>query len=160
MYEWLPGQAEIVKKYNLESSGIEVNFAFFPPASEAEIVYCEQKLGLKFPFSHRQFLLEFNGAELYDFEDSSIAILSLSSIYQVTLRAREMMSWEAETDQYPIIAFAYMEGLGDFLSFFSIESNSGEYPVLESFHDCPPSEWEQIAPSFDNWLRNQFNLTV
>jgi cell wall assembly regulator SMI1 len=64
MYEWLAHRVAQAKEV-LQDFSMDWGFVLNSPASEAEISNCESELGVRLPSSYREFLLEFNGVELF-----------------------------------------------------------------------------------------------
>jgi len=128
-------------------SEIEVSFSMNPPATFEQISAIENKLGKKLPHSFKDFLVEFNGGRIYDFNGlDGLEILRVQDIPEVTDNVKRNYDedWRSE-----LIVFARYIGEGNYLAFDSADLDDAEYSVVDCFTQESPSDWETISANFD-----------
>lgn len=135
-----------------ESNGnkIEVSFTMNPPATLEQISLSENKIGKKLPNSFKDFLVNFNGGMIYDFNGlDGFEILRVQEIPIVTgILMRDFDDdWRSE-----LIVFARYIGEGNYLAFDSTHLVDAEYDVVDCFTQESPSDWETIFDNFDVFI--------
>jgi tetratricopeptide (TPR) repeat protein len=171
MFEWLPERIEQAQQVFQEFS-LDWAFILNPPATETEIRACEEALGVTLPCSYREFLLRYNGANLFCtdsgetcdrsiWDDSGLIIYGTDNLVEFNQETKEIYTDE-EWDS--LIAFCYLEriGTGDFCGLDPRQTTNSEYAVLDCFHELAPADWRQarIASSFADWLARIFDQVV
>ena len=58
-----------------------------------------------------------------------------------------------ETYRNTIIPFAYLVGVGDFISLDSTVEKDGKLLILDCFHELPANEWSPICYGLDTWVK-------
>jgi hypothetical protein len=149
----------------LQDFSMDWGFILNSPASEAEISTCEPELGVRLPSNYREFLLEFNGAELFypeqqnsDAPGTLISIMGTQSI--VSLNA-EMIPDEDKSSLLLFCEAAHGLG-GDFCGFSLQQIVDGECAVVFCQSGYSMEDWinTYIAVSFMEWLSKIFNHVI
>jgi hypothetical protein len=164
MYEWLAHRVAQAKEV-LQDFAMDWTFMLNPPASQAEIDACESLLGLQLPPSYREFLLHFNGAELFHPEqqnsDAPGTLISIMGTQSVVNLNAEMIYKE---DRSSILLFCEAaHGLGgDFCGFSLQQIVDGECAVVFCQSGNSMEDWinTYIAVSFMEWLNKIFNHVI
>ncbi len=136
-------------KLNSEGKSIEVSFELNEPANIADIMNVEKELGIKLPDSYKEFLKNYNGARLFDYDGlDGFIILGTKDILKVNNFAKATFD---EDWLESIIIFAKYIGESNYLGFDSSKIQS-ECAVIDCFFEELPENWIQIAINFDNFL--------
>ena len=133
----------------LDSDGkvIQVDFALKDPADINELIRMEQRIGKPLPRTYKEFLLNWNGARLFDYEGiDGFEILGTEDILDANRFIAEV--FEDDWVDY-LLVFAKYIGEGNFLAF---NTSAVEYAVVDCFVDELPLNWKQIAGNFDDFL--------
>jgi hypothetical protein len=164
MYEWLTHRVEQAKEV-LQDFSMDWGFILNSPASEAEISTCESELGVRLPSHYREFLLEFNGVELfYPEQRNPYAPETLISIKgtQTILDLNKGITAYEDTKGM-LLLFCYIGLGGDYCGFDLRNMDKGEVPILE----CASGgslilHWmnSKIADSFSEWLEKIFDRVI
>lgn len=134
-------------KRESDGSEIEVSFSMNPPANFEQISAIENTLGRKLPHSFKDFLSEFNGGRIYDFNGlDGFEILRVQDIPEVTdnVKRNYAEDWRSE-----LIVFAKYIGEGNYLAFDPTDLEDAEYSVVDCFTQELPSDWETVSSNFD-----------
>lgn len=141
------------REIKLQVGGEELahRFSSQKGATEEEIRRTEIALGVKLPRNYKQFLLKYNGAELYNYDDlDGFLLLGTEELakYQEELRELYEDDWIDS-----IVVFCEVLGEGNYLAFDTARMSANEEsPVLDGFHELPPKEWLPISDDFADWL--------
>ena len=155
-YGWLPAAVtrlrQIVTTYDL---GWETELR--PPATWEAIDAAERAIGIPLPPSLHAFYEVHDGADLFDMH-----VLALDALVADTLRMRERAAatyGQSVDDLLAVVRIDYTDG---FVLDSSGRDDRGEYPLLDAFHEYPPSDWRghPVARSFGAWLRDTFDRVV
>jgi hypothetical protein len=137
------------------------NRCFFrPAASAAAIAAAEVALGLPLPSDYKHFLATFDGGfisicgepgdEYWSESTARWNSNSLSGLEQLVAEHKDLqliwkedLNWEGP---WPYIPFCNTNGQERLV--FGARSESGEWPVLDAFHEVGPEEWRELYPSF------------
>jgi hypothetical protein len=164
MYGWLAHRVSQAKEA-LQDFSMDWGFILNSPASEAEISTCESELGVRLPSSYCEFLLEFNGVELfYPEQRNPYAPETLISIKgtQTILDLNKVITAYEDTKGM-LLLFCYIGLGGDYCGFDLRNVDKGEVPILE----CASGgslilHWmnSKIADSFSEWLEKIFDRVI
>jgi hypothetical protein len=139
--------SKLVKKDSL-GNRIEVRFSVAPGASQKEISDAENKLNVKLPETFREFLSNYNGARLYDYEGiGGFQIFGTNDLVNANIFARN--TFEEDWDN-SIVIFAKHIGESNCLG-FKIKDEA-ESPVVDCFFEELPNEWKIIDTSFSSFM--------
>ena len=131
----------------------------FPGASVEEIVAVENSLRVILPKSFKQFLLNWDGAVLYETEPVpgiktfGAKVFGTKELVEKNRMWREYdLSPEERENVLGFVIFADWQD-GNYYTFDTSRLNSkGECPILDGFHEMFPWEWKVICSSFNEWL--------
>ncbi len=137
-----------LKKMDSEGNPVEVIFKLTEPANQNEILQVEQDLGKLLPYGYKEFLLQYNGARLYDYEGLDGYVLLGTKDIVSTNRFVASTFEEDWIDNF--IIFAKYIGEGNYLAF---DSRTEEYKVVDCFMEELPQDWNEVASSFDVFLK-------
>jgi hypothetical protein len=140
----------LVKKDSL-GNRIEVSFSVEPGASREEISDVEKKLNVRLPKTYCEFLSNYNGAKLFDYEGlDGFQILGTNDLVNVNNFARNTFEEDWDND---IVIFAKYTGESNYLG-FKINDEVVEYSVIDCYFEELPNEWKTIDTSFSSFISN------
>jgi SMI1 / KNR4 family (SUKH-1) len=117
--------------------------------TKKELDSLQNRIALNIPEELREFYQFSYGAKLDEYR-----ILKLPDIRTFISRAKVTYngSWKDT-----IIPFAYLVGVGDFMSFDLEESNTGGFLIRDCFHELNPQQWGGVCHGLEQWLRKMIN---
>ena len=87
------------------------------------------------------------GAKLGDY-----ILLTLPEIANLTREMRETYNEQWLEGVLPVF---YVRGVGDTIAMNTGEADDGGLiPILDGFHELPPSQWQEIGRGLRSWLEN------
>lgn len=137
------------------------NRCFFRPAATlAAIAEAEAAIGMLLPSDYKRFLASFDGGfisicgqpgdEFWDEAAARWNSNSFSGVEQLVAEFKDLqliwkedLHWEGP---WPYIPFCNTNGQERLV--FGTPSETGEWPVLDAFHEVGPEEWRELYPSF------------
>jgi len=138
-----------LQKLDCDGKKIEVRFELNEPASFDDIANVERELGVKLPHSYKEFLINYNGARIFDYDGlDGFIILGTKDIIKANRFAKATFD---EDWIESIIIFAKYIGESNYLGFNASEDDS-EYTVIDCFFEELPEDWSEIAINFDGFL--------
>lgn len=131
-----------------------------PQRPQAAIAEAEAAVGLPLPSEYKRFLATFDGGFISicgqpddDHWDESAARWnsnSFSGVEQLVNEFKDLqLIWKKDLHwkgPWPYIPFCNTKGQERLV--FGVPSDSGEWPVLDAFHEVGPQEWRPLYPSF------------
>ena len=138
-----------LQKLDCDGKKIEVRFELNEPANLDDIMNVERKMGVELPDSYKEFLTNYNGARIFDYDGlDGFIILGTKDI----LKANEFAKATFEEDWLEsIIIFAKYIGESNYLG-FDCSKDDREYVVIDCFFEELPEDWSEIAINFDEFL--------
>ena len=141
----------ILVKNDSQGNRIEVCFYVESGANLKEISSLESKLDVKLPKTFIEFLKNFNGARLYDYEGlDGFQIFGTSELIDANNFAKNTFEEDWSND---IVVFAKYIGESNYLGFM-VEREVNEYPIVDCFFEELPSDWKIIDTSFSSFMNN------
>jgi len=142
--------SELLKKKTIVSNeGLRLSFVNRGPATELEIENLSRTFDFRLPAEYLDFLLCYNGLELYKYEDvGGFEFFDASNLIEQNDSIRgdyDPVDWDSS-----IILFCRIIGEGNYLGFRI--KNENQYEVVDCFHESLPLEWVAIVTSFDYFL--------
>jgi hypothetical protein len=137
--------------------GIAAKAEYFTAASVEAIARAEEALGVRFPVSHRDLLLETDGVmELLaidggDWLESMWVLWTIDEIVQDNLRIRAATSQQIPPGHFDSLLFVAGAGVDGILFGFPVE-NGHCLPRVVAWRPAGPVV-QDLAPSLDEFLR-------
>ena len=136
--------------------GLQVTFSKKGTATTQQIKALNERFDIRLPVEYVNFLLDYNGLELYKYEDiGGFLFFQTDNLVEENNLIKE--DYEAEDWDNSIVLFCRVLGEGNFIG-FRLKDND-KYEVIDCFHESLPSEWEVIETSFnifmDKLLKNE-----
>jgi hypothetical protein len=137
------------------------NRCFFrPAASAAAIAEAEAAIGFPLPSDYKQFLATFNGGfislcgqpgdDYWSEANARWNSNSFSGVEQLVAEYKDLqLIWKVDLHwegPWPYIPFCSTDGQEQLV--FGAPSETGDWPVLDAFHERWPDEWGELYPSF------------
>lgn len=138
-----------LQKLDCDGKKIEVTFELNEPSSLEDIVNVERELGVELPHSYKEFLKNYNGARIFDYDGlDGFIILGTKDI----TKANKFGKVTFDEDWIEsIIIFAKYIGESNYLG-FNVSNGDSEYAVIDCFFEELPEEWSEISNNFDEFL--------
>lgn len=135
-------------KLDSEGNIISVKNQLNMPAESRELELIQNKLQLQIPDQYREFLINYNGAMLFNYDNiDGLNLLSIQDVLKYTLYAKNTFEEDWINN---IIVFAKIIGEDNYLGFKVINDNT--YQIVDCYFEQLPKEWREINLSFDEFL--------
>jgi hypothetical protein len=133
---------------------------FRPGASAASITEAEAAIGFPLPGDYKKFLATFDGGfisisgqpvdEFWNEAAARWNSNAFSGLEQLVADYKELQQiWKVDLHwegPWPYIPFFRTNGQEQLV--FGAQSENGNWPVLDAFHEVGPEEWLELYPSF------------
>lgn len=134
-------------KKDSEDNQIEVINSIEEPGTLEDILKIETYLQKKLPADYKEFLLQYNGARLFDYEQlDGMKLLGTADMCKVNDYAKA--TFEEDWDSN-ILIFAKYIGEDNYLGFYM---DKGKNIIIDCFFEELPEDWEVISENFDEFL--------
>lgn len=129
------------------TDNVTVRFSLNSPASNYDIKVIEGRLSKRIPDSLKEFLLNWNGGEIYNAE--YLGGFRLFGTGELLERNNSLQGVYGRDWEDDILVVAVSFGDGDHIG---VNVNTGR--ILDAFHEGEPNEWLEkvIAESFGDWI--------
>lgn len=137
-----------INKLDSQGNIISVKNELYIPAESQNLEFIQNKLQYKIPDQYKEFLLNSNGAMLFNYDNiDGLNLLSIQDTLKYTLYAKNTFE-EDWIDN--IIIFAKIIGEDIYLGFKV--GNDDVYQIVDCYFEQQPIDWREINLSFDEFL--------